>query len=163
MQPKSIDQIYWDAAHIAAPGEREAYLQRACTDDVELRRKVEQLLQARLKAESFLESPAPSLGAGQERPISEGPGTIIGPYKLLEQIGEGGFGVVFMAEQTRPVRRKVALKILKPGMDTRQVVARFEAERQSLAIMDHPNIAKVPDGRATPSARPDFVRELVKG
>src|SRR5205807_6905043 len=93
----------------------------------------------------------------------ERPGTKIGRYKLLEQIGEGGFGVVFMAEQTQPVRRKVALKVLKPGMDTRQVVARFEAERQALAIMDHPNIAKVFDGGATASGRPYFVMELVKG
>jgi serine/threonine-protein kinase len=91
------------------------------------------------------------------------PGTVIGPYKLLEQIGEGGFGVVFMAEQHQPVRRKVALKVLKPGMDTRQVVARFEAERQALAIMDHPNIAKVLDGGATTSGRPFFVMDLVKG
>src|SRR5205807_4715167 len=91
------------------------------------------------------------------------PGTMIGPYKLLEQIGEGGFGVVFMAEQTEPVRRKVALKVLKPGMDTRQVTARFEAERQALAIMEHPNIAKVFDGGATASGRPFFVMELVKG
>ena len=96
-------------------------------------------------------------------PCVERPGTVIGPYKLLEQIGEGGFGVVFMAEQTQPVRRKVALKVLKPGMDTRQVVARFEAERQALALMDHPNIAKVLDGGATPSGRPYFVMELVKG
>ncbi len=103
------------------------------------------------------------LGATVDEPIAERPGTRIGPYKLLEQIGEGGFGIVFMAEQTQPVRRKVALKILKPGMDTRQVVARFEAERQALAIMDHPNIAKVFDGGATPSGRPYFVMELVKG
>ena len=81
--------------------------------------------------------------------IGEQPGTIIGPYKLLEQIGEGGFGVVFMAEQQQPVRRKVALKIIKPGMDTRQVIARFEAERQALALMDHPNIARVLDGGET--------------
>ena len=97
------------------------------------------------------------------RPIVERPGTTIGPYKLLEQIGEGGFGVVFMAEQTQPVRRKVALKVLKPGMDTRQVVARFEAERQALAIMDHPHIAKVLDGGATETGRPYFVMELVRG
>src|SRR5262249_44451930 len=90
-------------------------------------------------------------------------GTVIGPYKLLEQIGEGGFGVVYLTEQQAPVRRKVALKILKPGMDTRQVVARFEAERQALAIMDHPNIARVFDGGATPSGRPYFVMELVQG
>src|SRR5207245_7577937 len=97
------------------------------------------------------------------QPISDGPGTVIGPYKLLEQIGEGGFGVVFMAEQLQPIRRKVALKVLKPGMDTRQVVARFEAERQALALMDHPNIAQVFDGGETPSGRPYFVMELVKG
>jgi tetratricopeptide (TPR) repeat protein/serine/threonine protein kinase len=98
-----------------------------------------------------------------DEPIREGPGTVIGPYKLLEQIGEGGFGVVFMAEQTQPIRRKVALKVLKPGMDTRQVVARFEAERQALALMDHPNIAHVFDGGATATGRPYFVMELVKG
>jgi hypothetical protein len=84
-----------------------------------------------------------------DEPVTEGTGTVVGPYKLLEQIGEGGFGVVFMAEQTDSVRRKVALKVLKPGMDTRQVIARFEAERQALAIMDHPNIAKVYDGGAS--------------
>ena len=95
--------------------------------------------------------------------IGERPGTIIGPYKLLEQIGEGGFGLVFMAEQQQPVRRKVALKILKPGMDTRQVIARFEAERQALALMDHPNIARVLDAGETGSGRPYFVMELVKG
>ncbi|MGH7140176.1 MAG: serine/threonine-protein kinase, partial [Pirellulales bacterium] len=130
-----------------------------------LRAEVEALLAAGDQAGSFLESPAvaPALVATVERPIAERPGTMIGPYKLLEQIGEGGFGVVFMAEQTQPVRRKVALKVLKPGMDTRQVVARFEAERQALAIMDHPNIAKVHDGGATPSGRPYFVMELVKG
>ena len=94
---------------------------------------------------------------------AERPGTIIGPYKLLEQIGEGGFGLVFMAEQQQPVRRKVALKILKPGMDTRQVIARFEAERQALALMDHPNIARVLDAGETGSGRPHFVMELVKG
>lgn len=107
---------------------------------------------------------ADAMGAAAETiGISSGETTSIGPYKLLEQIGEGGFGIVFMAEQTEPVRRKVALKILKPGMDTRQVVARFEAERQALAIMDHPNIARVFDGGATPSGRPYFVMELVKG
>src|SRR5262249_57232957 len=85
---------------------------------------------------------------------AEGPGTVIGPYKLLEAIGEGGMGTVFMAEQTLPVRRRVALKVIKPGMDTKQVIARFEAERQALALMDHPNIAKVLDARPTASRRP---------
>jgi serine/threonine protein kinase/tetratricopeptide (TPR) repeat protein len=108
-------------------------------------------------------SPPAAPGATVDDPISERPGTVIGPYKLLEQIGEGGFGVVFMAEQTEPVRRKVALKVLKPGMDTRQVVARFEAERQALALMDHPNIARVFDGGETAGGRPYFVMELVKG
>jgi serine/threonine-protein kinase len=110
-----------------------------------------------------MERPAPALVAAADEPLTERPGTVIGPYKLLRQIGEGGFGVVFMAEQTQPVRRKVALKVLKPGMDTRQVVARFEAERQALAIMDHPNIAKIHDGGVTLSGRPYFVMELVKG
>ena len=96
-------------------------------------------------------------------PSTEKPGTVIGRYKLLEQIGEGGFGVVFMAEQEEPVRRKVALKIIKPGMDTKEVIARFEAERQALAMMDHPNIAKVLDAGATESGRPYFVMELVRG
>ena len=98
-----------------------------------------------------------------ERPIAERPGTVIGPYKLLQQIGEGGMGVVFMAEQTEPIQRTVALKIIKPGMDTRQVIARFEAERQAVAMMDHPNIAKVLDAGTTDSGRPYFVMELVKG
>src|SRR5262249_30740668 len=125
---------------------------------------VEALLEVHARAGSFLASPVPAPDATvDEQPVREGPGSVIGPYKLLEQIGEGGFGVVYMAEQHQPVRRKVALKVLKPGMDTRQVIARFEAERQALAIMDHPNIAKVHDGGATPSGRPYFVMELVKG
>jgi serine/threonine protein kinase len=105
----------------------------------------------------------PALATTVDEPITERPGTVIGPYKLLEQIGEGGFGLVFMAEQQQPIRRKVALKILKPGMDTRQVIARFEAERQALALMDHPNIAKVLEGGETASGRPYFVMDLVKG
>jgi WD40 repeat protein/serine/threonine protein kinase len=163
MKAKSIDRIFWEAAHIASIGERDAYLDSACGEDSELRRRVEQLLQARSRAESFLEAPAADLVATVDEPITERPGVVIGPYRLLEQLGEGGFGVVFLAEQTTPVRRKVALKVLKPGMDSRQVIARFEAERQALALMDHPNIALVFDGGATPSGRPYFVMELVKG
>jgi eukaryotic-like serine/threonine-protein kinase len=163
MEPKSIDQIYWDAAQIASPSEREVYLQQACAADIELRRKVEGLLHARSKVENFLESPAASLMHTIDDPISERPGTVIGPYRLMEQIGEGGMGLVFVAEQQQPIRRKVALKVIKPGMDTRQVVARFEAERQALALMDHPNIAKVLDGGETAGGRPYFVMELVKG
>src|SRR5262249_29773551 len=98
-----------------------------------------------------------------EELIPERPGTVIGPYRLMEQIGEGGMGLVFVAEQTQPVRRKVALKVIKPGLDSRPVVARFEAERQALALMDHPNIAQVHDGGTTESGRPYFVMELVKG
>jgi serine/threonine protein kinase/tetratricopeptide (TPR) repeat protein len=146
-----------------SPEQWEARLAELAGGDEELRQTVNQLLAAHRDAASFLGSPAHSLGRTIGAGVSEGPGTMIGPYKLLEQIGEGGFGVVFMAEQTEPVRRKVALKVLKPGMDTRQVIARFEAERQALAIMDHPNIAKVFDGGATGFGRPYFVMELVKG
>jgi WD40 repeat protein/serine/threonine protein kinase len=163
MDPRSIDRIFWDAAQIVAAEERQAYLDSACAGDTELRQKVEKLLEVRAQAEDYLESPPPALVATLDPPITERPGAIIGPYKLLEQIGEGGFGIVFMAEQQQPVRRKVALKVLKPGMDTRQVVARFEAERQALALMDHPNIAKVLDGGQTSGGRPYFVMDLVKG
>jgi eukaryotic-like serine/threonine-protein kinase len=162
----SLDRLesLFTAALQKPPADRPAYLDQACAGDPGLRQQVEALLRAQGAAGSFLELPAPSqVVTVDEQPVSESPGTVIGPYKLLEQIGEGGFGVVFMAEQMQPVRRKVALKVLKPGMDTRQVVARFEAERQALAIMDHPHIAKVFDGGATPSGRPFFVMELVKG
>jgi serine/threonine protein kinase/Flp pilus assembly protein TadD len=163
MGPKSIEQIFWDAAQIASAAERDAYLDGACAGDAELRQRVEELLQARSKASNFLESLAPKSVATVEELVGERPGTVIGAYKLLEQIGEGGFGVVFLAEQQQPLRRKVALKVIKPGMDTRQVVARFEAERQALALMDHPNIAHAFDGGETASGRPYFVMELVKG
>jgi serine/threonine protein kinase len=161
--PENIDQIFWGALQLDTDEERREYLERACGADAEQRRLVEKLLRAQPKAAAFLErpfAPAPATVAG---PISEGPGTVIGPYRLLEQIGEGGFGVVFMAEQQEPIRRKVALKVLKPGMDTKDVIARFEAERQALALMDHPNIAKVLDAGQTTSGRPFFVMDLVKG
>src|SRR5262249_22712808 len=120
------------------------------------------------KVGSFLDKPAiqalpGSRGTADYEPIAERPGTVIGPYKLKEQIGEGGMGLVFVAEQQEPVRRKVALKIIKPGMDSGQVIARFEAERQALAMMDHQNIAKVFDAGTTESGRPYFVMELVHG
>ncbi len=142
--------------------ERGAFLEKACGDDHRLRSEVEALLVAhqRLPTPNKVNvAPPPTL----DEPITERAGTVIGHYKLLEQIGEGGFGVVFMAEQTTPVKRKVALKVLKAGMDTKQVVARFEAERQALAVMDHSNIAHVYDGGVTKSGRPYFVMELVKG
>jgi non-specific serine/threonine protein kinase/serine/threonine-protein kinase len=158
----SEEEIFHQAL-ARSPEERAAYLEQACAGDPVLRASVEALLRANVGATGFLEQPAPALVATLDGPIQERPGTVIGRYKLLEQIGEGGFGVVFMAEQTEPVRRKVALKILKPGMDTRQVVARFEVERQALALMDDPNIAKVLDGGQTTSGRPYFVMDLVKG
>src|SRR2546430_2922946 len=131
------------------PEEWDGYVAEACGGDIELEQQAGRFLQLHREAGSFLESPAASLVSTVGDAISEHPGTVIGQYKLHEQIGEGGFGVVFLAEQTQPLRRKVALKVLKPGMDTRQVVARFEAERQALAIMDHPNIAKVQDRKST--------------
>lgn len=145
--------------------ERAAYLDRACAGDTKLRRDVEALLQTHDHVGDFLEeSPQkPALEAKIGRPAHERPGDRIGRYKLLEQIGEGGCGVVYMAEQQEPVRRRVALKIIKLGMDTKGVIARFEAERQALALMDHPNIAKVFDAGATESGRPYFVMQLVRG
>src|SRR5207249_5074330 len=134
-----------------------------CAGNEGLRKRVEALLHAHDAAASFLQ-PAPSAQARTaDAQPSERPGTLIGPYKLLQQIGEGGMGVVYMAEQQEPVRRNVALKIIKPGMDSRQVIARFEAERQALALMDHQNIAKVLDAGTTESGRPYFVMELVHG
>jgi serine/threonine protein kinase len=158
----SVDSIFLAALELH-PDQRAAYLNEACGHDPELRARVERLLDAQSHGASFLESPAPELGVITGRSVVEQVGTEIGPYKLLEQIGEGGFGVVFLAEQERPVRRRVALKIIKPGMDTRQVIARFEAERQVLALMDHANIAKVFDAGATETGRPYFVMELVQG
>jgi serine/threonine protein kinase len=154
--------IFLNAAEMPSAAERETYLAAHCGSDEALRREVSDLLSHHARAGAFLESRAP-VAAVDGPPVAERPGAEIGPYRLLEQIGEGGFGIVFLAEQQQPVRRKVALKVLKPGMDTRQVVARFEAERQALAIMDHPTIARVYDGGATPSGRPYFVMELVRG
>jgi len=160
----SIDEIFSAAMEQQSPEARAVYLDEVCGSDLDLRRRVERLLDAQPNVGSFLDSPAagPTMNLPPHQ-VMEGPGTVIGPYKLLEQIGEGGMGIVYMAEQTRPVRRKVALKIIKPGMDTKQVIARFEAERQALAMMDHPNIAKVLDAGATESGRPYFVMELVRG
>jgi serine/threonine protein kinase len=149
-------------------GQRAAYLDEACAGDAALRRRVEQLLAASEAAGTFLESPAavpPKPGATIRLDLTptEKPGDRIGRYKLLQQIGEGGCGIVYMAEQEEPVRRRIALKVIKLGMDTKSVIARFEAERQALALMDHPNIAKVLDAGATDTGRPYFVMELVRG
>jgi eukaryotic-like serine/threonine-protein kinase len=154
-QPR-LEPIFHAACARAAGAERQAYLDGACGDDADLRTRVEALLAAHEAAGGFLDSPA-------IEGSREGPGTSIGVYKLLQEIGEGGMGVVYMAEQESPVRRKVALKIIKLGMDTKQVIARFEAERQALAMMDHAGIARVFDAGSTEAGRPYFVMELVRG
>jgi serine/threonine protein kinase/tetratricopeptide (TPR) repeat protein len=167
MNPSSAKSIFLAAIEIP-PAERAGFVQEATAEDAALRERVEALLGAHDDPASFLETPAASFGATVDlsrsaEPVAEQPGSIIGPYTIVEQIGEGGMGVVYLAEQHTPVRRRVALKIIKPGMDTRQVIARFEAERQALALMDHPQIARVLDAGATESGRPYFVMELFQG
>ncbi len=167
-------ELFLHAVGKLPPEQWDSYIGEACCGDTALEQQVGQLLKVHREAGSFLDRPATAVGAtglyppvpGEEiaaGPLRERPGTVIGPYKLLQQIGEGGMGTVFMAEQTHPVQRKVALKVIKPGMDSRQVIARFEAERQALALMDHVNIARVLDAGATASGRPYFVMELVHG
>src|SRR3954454_14457092 len=152
------ESVFAAALAMESPEERANYLDQACGTDQQLRAQVEELLAAYPKVERFLESPAHEpVATVDESARSARPGTVIGPYKLLQQIGEGGMGTVFMAEQIRPVQRKVALKVIKAGMDTRQTLVRFEAERQALALMDHPNIAHVFDGGTTPEGRPYLV------
>ncbi|MGO9467744.1 MAG: protein kinase domain-containing protein [Isosphaeraceae bacterium] len=189
-----LKAIFWKALDCLSEAERRAYLDCACKDNAELRSRIDALLLAHQDAGGFLDEPAQAPTATVSPPSAlEAPGTVIGPYKLREQIGEGGMGTVFVAEQQHPVRRKVALKIIKPGMDSAQVIARFEAERQALALMDHQNIARVLDAGttgevagggcrvpgkeeyeafspstrhappATTSGRPYFVMELVHG
>jgi WD40 repeat protein/serine/threonine protein kinase len=160
--PLPEEVILLQALEISSAQERAAYLDRACGADLQLRAGVEALLRANQQSGDLLDIPENAIATVDE-PAGEYPGTVIGAYKLLEQIGEGGFGAVYMAEQQAPIRRKVALKILKPGMDSRAVIARFEAERQALALMDHPNIARVLDAGQTSGGRPYFVMELVKG
>jgi serine/threonine protein kinase/tetratricopeptide (TPR) repeat protein len=155
-------ELFLHAVGQLPPEQWESYLVQACGGDIELRQQVAHFLSVHREAGSFLAAPEP-LAATIEDPVRERPGTVIGPYKLLEQIGKGGMGLVFVAEQQHPVRRKVALKIIKPGMDSAQVIARFEAERQALAMMDHQNIARVHDAGTTESGRPYFVMELVHG
>ncbi len=160
----NVRAIFDCALEISSEAERTAYLDEACAGSPEIRQEVEALLRAHSDAGSFLQSPAHGLTATEHAP-AQGDliGAQIGPYKLLQQIGEGGMGVVYMAHQEHPVQRMVALKIIKPGMDSTQVITRFEAERQALALMDHPNIAKVLDAGTTDSVRPYFVMELVTG
>jgi len=190
VDPKRVQALFLAAAEEQSVAARAAFLDRECGSDAALRERVEALLRTLEQPESDLAQPvfpnmptaalalienslegsatafaepADSTKDYTPRPLTEAPGTLIGPSQLREKIGEGGMGVVYLAEQEKPVRRRVALKIIKPGMDTEQVVARFEAERQALAIMDHPNIARVLDAGATDTGRPFFVMELVKG
>ena len=156
-----LQAIFLQAVELDPTEQISEYLDTACGDDSELREEIEALISSHRGAGDFLGGSASQPTIDQT--IPEKPGTQIGPYKLLQQIGEGGMGVVYMAEQKQPVKRRVALKIIKPGMDTRQVIARFEAERQALAMMEHPNIARVLDAGATDSGRPYFVMELVNG
>ncbi len=165
MGSEKIEVDVFVKASQLAPGERSAYLDQACHGDAAFRQRVEALLNAHEEAGDFLlEVPSEVREQSQRSsPLGEKPGDQVGRYLLLQQIGEGGCGVVFLAEQREPVRRRVAVKVVKPGLDTKSVIARFEAERQVLALMDHPNIAKVLDAGATESGRPYFVMELVRG
>jgi Tol biopolymer transport system component/tRNA A-37 threonylcarbamoyl transferase component Bud32 len=159
---KNEEEIFSTAIQLKDVTERQAYLARACGDDLELRANVEALLLAN-KGKSLLDTPIFPVDVAPGPTPTDAPGTVIDKYKLLEKIGEGGMAIVYMAEQEQPVRRRVALKIIKLGMDTKQVIARFEAERQAIAMMEHPNIAKVFDAGATETGRPYFVMELVTG
>jgi serine/threonine protein kinase len=163
-EPTKNEEVIYLEAVSKPPKERKAYIEAACGDDTELLARIEALLKAREVKDSFLEVPALDPAVTLEAsPLTEEPGTLIGRYKLPEKIGEGGMASVYMAEQKQPIRRRVALKIIKLGMDTKAVIARFEAERQALAMMDHPNIAHVFDAGTTESGRPYFVMELVRG
>jgi serine/threonine-protein kinase len=155
--------LFIAALQIEDPTGRSAYLDKACAADAELRQRLEALLKAFVQAGSFLQQPAvcpaatsdvPPVGPPPNNASTEAAGTVIGPYKLLQQLGEGGMGTVWLAEQTQPVQRKVALKLIRSGMASQQVLARFEAERQALALMDHPNIAKVLDAGTTEGGQP---------
>jgi serine/threonine protein kinase/tetratricopeptide (TPR) repeat protein len=159
-----VRELFIEALQKSDDTERRAFLDAACAGDAGLRDRVLRLLAEHAKQESFLLDEPPGVAASTvDLPPSERPGAVIGPYKLVELIGEGGMGSVWLAHQAEPVKRKVALKLIKPGMDSKQVLARFEAERQALALMDHPNIARILDGGLTPDGRPYFVMELVKG
>ena len=164
IDPKRVQAVFLAAVEQA---DRATILNRECGDEPELRRRVDTLLKANDEPASYLDQPPVELAKSARTidyaPVTEKPVSMVGPYKLKEQIGEGGFGLVFVAEQQQPVKHKVALKVIKPGMDTREVMARFTAERQALALMDHPNIARVLDAGATDSGWPYFVMELVRG
>ncbi|MFO0842622.1 MAG: serine/threonine-protein kinase [Gemmataceae bacterium] len=161
--PRRVKELFVAAAELPDPPAREAFLDRECGDDADLRRRLEVLLRAHDHPESALERPLAANRTEDHTPRDAAGAVVAGRYKLLEAIGEGGMGEVWVADQLEPIRRRVALKVIKPGMDSRQVLARFEAERQALALMDHPNIARVLDAGTTEDGRPFFVMELVKG
>src|SRR5258708_6174947 len=170
--PENREAALFAAALERPPSERAAFLDGACHGDAPLRQRLEALLTANDATDAIPEPEERKPGGPPLNTIkldladelpAESIGQKIGRYKILEKVGEGGCGVVYVAEQTEPVRRRVALKVIKLGMDTKQVVARFEAERQALAMMDHPNIAKVLDGGSTEQGRPFFIMELVRG
>jgi serine/threonine protein kinase/tetratricopeptide (TPR) repeat protein len=162
-QSQDIGNIFAEALSKSTPEELAGYLDKQCGSDAQLRAEIESLLASHQNADIFLKGLLVDQDITLESTPTEQPGTVIGRYKLLEKIGEGGMAVVYMAQQEQPIRRKVALKIIKLGMDTKQVIARFEAERQALALMDHPHIAKFLDAGTTEVGRPYFVMELVKG
>src|SRR5262249_43047454 len=151
------------ARRLETPEARCQYLRQSCGDDAALLARVEALLRVHDEEQSFLRSPAGGLPATLAEPLPEAPGAAVGPYRLLEPLGEGGMGPVWLADKTEPVQRRVALKVIKAGLASAQVISRFEAERQALALMDHPNIARVFDAGTTEQDRPYFVMELVKG
>ena len=166
IQFDQLKEIFSSRLEKDSPVERAAFLDQACSGNALLRSRLDALLDADALLEAAARDSPPPEGfvpTAPYDPILEQPGTVIGSYKLLQKIGEGGMGLVFMAEQQRPVKRKVALKIIKPGMDSKQVITRFEAERQALALMNHPHIAQVFDAGETESGRPYFVMELVRG
>jgi serine/threonine protein kinase len=161
---EGVEAIFMAALEKETPQERAAYVEGACAGNLELLQRVLELLKAHEDSQGPLDAPPPGVHGTVDLPrSSEGPGTRVGPYKLLQKLGEGGMGTVWVAEQTEPVKRRIALKVIKPGMDSTQVLRRFEAERQALALIDHSHIAKVFDAGTTPEGRPYFVMELVKG
>src|SRR5262245_9895291 len=168
---RRVKEIFLAALELETPAERECYLADTCCGNVGLRRQVDALLGRHGQAGSFLQEPAVNIAATDDPSTEtsdasppEATGLVLADrYKLLEQVGEGGMGTIWMAQQTEPVKRLVAVKLIKAGMDSGQVIARFEAERQALALMDHPNIARVLDAGATGAGRPYFVMDLVRG
>src|SRR5262245_52225821 len=161
--PNREKEIFEQALDLESGEERQSFLEQACGEDAALLARLRALLKASEEESRFLPDEPAQSPTALSAPVTEKAGDRIGHYKLLQQIGEGGCGIVYMAEQEEPVRRRVALKVIKLGMDTKSVIARFEAERQALALMDHPNIAKVLEAGSTETGRPYFVMELVGG